>query len=183
MDDRDDNPAARKRLAKTIGELGSPDEWDSDDLASLIGRFPINITKSGAGPVVVTLNVAVLPPPQELSEYEKTSPGAAEHIFRAADEQRKHRHAIEAKLVDGDETRRSRGQLLSGGLSLIGLVGAIALGIVGNSWIAAILAIISIGGPLAAQRLTTMFPAVEGGELRQPSKKPSRGTSDVAEAP
>ncbi len=175
MADRVGEAAARRRHPKTVEAVGTAEGWGPDELASLIGQLPININSSGSGdrPIVVTINVAVLPPPQELSEYEKASPGAAEHIFRAADEQRRHRHTIEIRLVDGDETRRTRGQLLSGGLSLIGLVGSVALGIIGSSWIAAILAIISVGGPLAAQRLTTMFHTVEGtGANRSPENAP-----------
>lgn len=47
-----------------------------------------------------------IPPPEILDGYNKIVPGAAERILKMAEDQAKHRHSLEKKLV-GTETRNS----------------------------------------------------------------------------
>jgi len=130
-------------------------DWASDEVLSRVNMLPLNIRTSGNSPVVITVNVAVMPPAEELAKYENAVPGAGEHIIAAADQQRFHRQGIENKLVDGSERRRDRSQLISGGLSFTGLIAATVLGLLGNPWIAGMIAVVAVGGPLAAQQMAT----------------------------
>lgn len=45
-----------------------------------------------------------LPPPKHLAEYERILPGAAERIFRMAEDQATHRRSLEQAVVMGDVT-------------------------------------------------------------------------------
>lgn len=105
--------------------------------------------------------------------------------MKAADEQRHHRFAIEDLLVKGSERRRTAGQLLSAVLSMTGLIGAILLGLFGNGWVAGILAVVAVGGPLAAQTLAGRLGKADGADPRNPREpsRPDRNPGDKPERP
>jgi uncharacterized membrane protein len=91
-----------------------------------------------------------LPPPAVLSEYNEVFPGLADQIVKWTEEQRHHRMKLEIQVTTGAEQRMNRGQLIAAGVALIGLSLAALVGIVGNPWAAAVIAVVSIGGPTAA---------------------------------
>lgn len=126
----------------------------------------------------------MLPPVEDFRDYEAAAPGAAQYIMKAADEQRHHRFAIEDLLVKSSERRRTMGQLLSAALSLTGLVGAVVLGLFGNGWVAGILAVVAVGGPLAAQTLAGRLAKNEGADPHRSSETPrqDRNTGDKPQA-
>jgi len=133
-------------------------------LKQWLARHPellVYLAGAGAGversPVVITVNQAIVPPPDELLKYEGAYPGAIQRILDAADQQRRHWHGIESKLVAGSERRRDRGQLMSAGLTFLGLVAAAVLGVIGDPWIAGLIAVVYVVGPLAAQQWATMM--------------------------
>jgi uncharacterized membrane protein len=133
-------------------------DWSDGGLPDFVGRLPLRIHQAGnANDLSVQINVAMLPPVDDFRGYESAAPGTASYLMRAADQQRRHRFEIEAALVRGSELRRNRGQLLSAGLAALGLSGCIALGLYGNSWIAGLLAVVAVGGPLAAQTMAGMI--------------------------
>ena len=99
------------------------------------------------------INVALLPQADDLVQYEAAIPGAAGYIMKAADEERAHRHALERLVVEEAEKRRHFGLRTNFSLSSLGLIGAAVVGIWGHPWVGGILAVVAIGGPLAAQTL------------------------------
>lgn len=144
-------------------------DWRGGSVAGLFRVLPLTISQSGhTNDLSVQINVAMLPPAEDLSSYEKAIPGTAEYIMRAADEQRHHRLAIENQQVTRAERRRDVGQILSALLALVGLGGAIALGLFGNPWVAAVLATIAVGGPLAAQTLAGALARQQAADEQQP---------------
>lgn len=132
------------------------DGADGRIVEHVLERMPYNLSIGNNSKISVQLNVALLPPAEQFAKYEKTRPGTAEHIIAAADQQRLHRQKLESDLVAGSERRRDRGQIVGAGLSLVGLFGAIALGLFGDPWVAGLMVIASFGGPLAANRLAAL---------------------------
>jgi len=62
-----------------------------------------------------------LPSPEQLVKYDEVVPGAARRIMEAADEQRKHRIAIEKQVVSSQMKESNRGQIMGFIIALIGL--------------------------------------------------------------
>lgn len=181
---RDARPAKEERPRREAVEDVRIDrldvDWSDGGIPDFIGRLPLRIHQAGnANDLSVQINVAMLPPVEDFRGYEAAAPGAGQYIMRAADEQRQHRFAIETCLVQGSERRRNHGQILSAALSLTGLVGAVVLGLFGNGWVAGILAVVAVGGPLAAQTLAGLIAQAEGSNRRGgqvvPSKAPDPG--------
>lgn len=129
-------------------------------LEDLVERQPLNLSVGGSNNHVhFAVNVALLPPSEDMSRYEEVFPGATEYIMKAADGERSHRHSLERLLVQGGERRKALGLGMSFALSLTGLFGAIGVGVWGSPWVATILAVVAVGGPLAAQTLAlTLAP-------------------------
>jgi uncharacterized membrane protein len=149
-------------------------DWETDSNLDFSGALPLNIKTGHNSEVNVQYNVALLPPVDDFNSYEKAIPGTAEYIMKAADEQRRHRLAIESQQVARSERRRDIGQYISGLLAFVGLGGAIALGLFGNPWVAAILATIAVGGPLAAQTLAgALARQQEADKQRSPMTVPA----------
>ncbi len=58
-----------------------------------------------------------------MREYDDIIPGAAERILAMAEYQGKHRRELEAKVIDRDSVRASRGQVFAFIITLIIVVG------------------------------------------------------------
>jgi uncharacterized membrane protein len=113
-----------------------------------------------------------LPPPQILAEFEKVQPGLVSKMIGWTEEQGAHRKALENQKTTGDETRKNRGQWIAAGIAFFGLSLATIQGIWGNSYVASIIAIVSIGGPLAALLLAIgMGYTPKKPELPKPQKE------------
>ncbi|CAK0768525.1 hypothetical protein WCLP8_4240010 [uncultured Gammaproteobacteria bacterium] len=108
--------------------------------------------------IKVTMNIALMPQASELEKLEQIAPGIGKSVIDAFNDQRHHRMEIEMTSVLRDESRRDRGQIVGGLISLFGLGAATFLGVYGNPWVATVLAVVAMGGPLAAQQLAgTLF--------------------------
>lgn len=91
-----------------------------------------------------------LPPPEMLREYEEIIPGFGSRLLDSMDEQRRARLENERLPIVGAERRMDRSQIGSLLVVLVGLCLATFLGNGGHYWIAAIIALISVGGPAVA---------------------------------
>jgi uncharacterized membrane protein len=91
-----------------------------------------------------------LPPPTVMAEYNNAFPGLVEKIVSWTEEQRQHRMRLERMRTEGSEARFDRGQWIAGAVALGGLALASMVSIVGNPWVAAVIAIVAVGGPTAA---------------------------------
>jgi uncharacterized membrane protein len=107
-----------------------------------------------------------LPPPDILASYEKACPGLVEKLITWTEEQRKHRMEIERLVITGAEARMNKGQLLGVSVAIVGLCLATFVGIFGNPYVGAVIAIVAIGGPTAAIYLA------RGGTVSSPPQQP-----------
>lgn len=85
-----------------------------------------------------------------IAEYNSAFPGLVEKIVAWTEEQRQHRMKLERMRTEGSEARFNRGQWIAGTVALGGLVLASIVSVVGNPWVAAVIAIVAVGGPTAA---------------------------------
>ncbi len=70
-----------------------------------------------------------LPPPDLMDRYERILPGASERIFKMAEKEQEHQHALEKTLPE----IAKRGQLFGFMLGLSGIVGGVVLVAMGMS--------------------------------------------------
>ena len=63
-------------------------------------RKLIHISQGFQGPI---------PPPQILQQYEQIVPGAAERILKMAENQSKHRHTMEKKIINANISNEKKG--------------------------------------------------------------------------
>ncbi|WP_425506349.1 DUF2335 domain-containing protein [Stakelama sediminis] len=62
------------------------------------------------GTVLHKFHSGPLPAPEDLAHYDEISPGAADRIITMAEDNMKHRHAMESGLVKSEYGLRTRGQ-------------------------------------------------------------------------
>ncbi len=91
-----------------------------------------------------------LPPPALLQEYSLVMPGLPEKLVEWTEVQAAHRRELENQRAWGAERRMDRGQIGALCVSLVGLAVAGLVGIWGNPWVGAVIAVVSVGGPAAA---------------------------------
>lgn len=168
------------------GDVGAPDETTHEYLVEIsdlmkLSRGSLLAIDGHNNDINVVLNVALLPPAGDIRKYEKALPGSGDYIMKAADEQRVHRLALEGIIVKGIESRRSRALWTSFILSMAGLIGATAIGIFGNPWVAGLLALVSVGGPLAAQTMAQNLGRQDEGQ--GPAQPALHGSSNQVDRP
>lgn len=113
-------------------------------------------------------------PPEILAEYERVFPGLGERLLRWTERQQDHRIELEKMRARGSKKRKDRAQIGSLVVAAGGIVIAGVVGIVG-SWIAAsVIAIVAVGGPLAAVALASHFnkPQLPPPMIRKPNTQP-----------
>lgn len=81
----------------------------------------------------IETHVGPLPAPAVLAEYDRICPGAGERILRMAELEQVHRHEGEKVLHFSQPATFRRGQILAFFTCLMGIGGAIVLGLAGNS--------------------------------------------------
>jgi uncharacterized membrane protein len=91
-----------------------------------------------------------LPPPPILKEYESLRPGLVDKFVEWTEQQANHRRSLEAENARRTQDRFDRGQLIAASVAIGGLFISGAVGIFGNPWTSAIIAIVAVGGPTAA---------------------------------
>lgn len=141
-----------------------PGQLDLREALSEIFR-QIGISESDPRAQVVISEVTTLrayqgplPPPEMLEQYDRIYPGLKEHIVQAWQQQAEHRRGLERSTTTGSERRMDRAQ--SNGL-IVGLASLVLAAVVGvfGSWIvAAVIAIVGVGGPNAAAILARYLP-------------------------
>jgi uncharacterized membrane protein len=115
-----------------------------------------------------------IPPPSLLAEYNKAMPGLGDKIVGWTEQQRDHRQSMERERLRGSQNRQNRGQLIAALVAFWGLTLSAVVGIWGSPWVGGILAVVSVGGPVAAIVLANTFrpkanvPAVS----KNPEQKP-----------
>lgn len=133
-------PAALQRLQ----DLGF-DTSDPERLRALVGVVSMSVHH---GPI---------PPADMLEAYENAAPGTAAKIIEWADEQMGHRHQLEEQQTRGDEKRMDRAQRYTLTLAIVGLIIAGVTSVWGNAWVAAVIAIVAVGGPNTATVLSRLI--------------------------
>ena len=88
--------------------------------------------------------------PNSLAQHDAVFPGLSREIIDAWHEQRRHRMRLEANATEGSGDRIDRSQRNSMIVAVVGLLVAGAAGIWGGWGAAAVIALISVGGPNAA---------------------------------
>jgi len=71
--------------------------------------------------------VDILPPPDEIERYEKLYPGVTKVILDTYVKQVEHRISIERTVIEGDNKRASRGQVMAFILGFIAIGGGVIL--------------------------------------------------------
>ncbi|HEX9646612.1 MAG TPA: DUF2335 domain-containing protein [Alphaproteobacteria bacterium] len=97
-----------------------------------------------------------IPPPGMLKQYDAVIPGLADRMVGGWDDERRHRHSLEDRAFEGDESRMNRAQYHALTLGLLGIVAAGVIAILDGWEAAAVVAIVAIGGPTAATALSRL---------------------------
>jgi uncharacterized membrane protein len=71
--------------------------------------------------------MAPLPPPESLAAYEQVMPGAADRVFKMAEQQAIHRQGLERTKLERDGRAQTRGQYLTAALAAVLFAGSIWL--------------------------------------------------------
>ena len=97
------------RLSEALAQIFSSGSSDPKTIARELVSLSVE-SRSYRGP---------LPRPEDLAEYEKTVPGAAERIIAMAERQAEHRQALERVVVEGGARNAHQGLWLGFIISLV----------------------------------------------------------------
>jgi hypothetical protein len=92
----------------------------------------------------------ILPPPDEMERFEALHPGITKIILDTYVAQVNHRMALETTVIEGDNKRATRGQIISGVLGLVCIVSGGILTYLGKDVVGLSLIFGSIGTLLTA---------------------------------
>ena len=87
-----------------------------------------------------------LPPPGMYREYEEVLPGSANRLMELTEDQQKHRHKWESDALDASISDSRRGQWFGFFLSILAIMAAVILALMGRSMVGALLALVSVSG-------------------------------------
>lgn len=103
-----------------------------EEKAQIVDRLPSNIRNQL---VIRSMHfVGPLPPPEQLGEYEKVLPGAADRIIKMAEDQATHRQKIESLVVKSNSRDSLLGIICAFILGLTVIGGGIYLALQGHSY-------------------------------------------------
>ncbi|MCL2758800.1 MAG: DUF2335 domain-containing protein [Treponema sp.] len=112
------------------------------------------ITQLPSGELVASANleyrVDILPPPDELERYEKIHPGIAKIIMDSYISQVNHRMTLEKTIIEGDNKRANKGQIISAAIAFLCIIAGSVLTYLGKSVVGLSLIVGSIGTLLTA---------------------------------
>lgn len=94
-----------------------------------------------------------LPPPELLEHYNRTIPGLGNRLIDNWDSQICHRQSLEAQMTEKAQARMDRSQRNALIVAVSGMILSAFVGIWGHWFAAAVLAVVSVGGPSAAMLL------------------------------
>ncbi|MCL2805139.1 MAG: DUF2335 domain-containing protein [Treponema sp.] len=98
----------------------------------------------------IEYRVDILPPPDELERYEKMNSGTAKAIMDSYIAQVNHRMSLEAAVIQADNRRANRGQIISAFLAFLCIISGGILTYLGKDAVGLSLIIGSIGTLLTA---------------------------------
>ena len=79
-------------------------------------------------------------------EYEEVLPGSANRLMELTEDQQKHRHKWESDALDASISDSRRGQWFGFFLSILAIMAAVILALMGRSMVGALLALVSVSG-------------------------------------
>ena len=100
-----------------------------------------------------SIRSGILPPADELRDYEDAIPGTGEKIIRWADEAQRERSELRRQDFDHSQKRMNLSQRNAFIIAMSGLMLSSAVGIWGNMFVAMAIAVVAVGGPSCASIL------------------------------
>lgn len=91
------------------------------------------LVRKDKGRIIATMRAGILPPPEELEQYERLYPGTARILMETYEKQVNHRIDIETKVIESGIKNSRRGQIMAFILGLIAITGGIVLIALGKS--------------------------------------------------
>ncbi len=110
----------------------------------------IVLNNSYSGPMM-------LPPAFVLEEYKRELPEIVPKLVEWTGRQITHRHNLEEKVSDASERRKDRSQLGAAAVAIVGIVCETVVAVSGATVAAIVIAIVAVGGPVAAYTLANRF--------------------------
>lgn len=118
---------------------------------------PIDIqARYGRSIVALRSDGARLSNDETLRAYSDIDPDLRVELIKELVLQGTHRRELESMVVKGLEQRQNRGQLIACIVAVVGLGLSALVGIRGNTFVASVLAVVSVGGSTAASVLARM---------------------------
>lgn len=137
----EENPSNRTELVEAVKAILVEAGIDPEEPQAQTILAEVQTAHTYRGPI---------PDPASLAQYDEAVPGLAREIIDAWHEQRRHRIGLEAEGARSSDQRIDRSQRNSMIVSVVGLVVAGVAGIWGTWEAAALIALVSVGGPNAA---------------------------------
>ena len=122
----------------------------------------IDTPEKAARVIALTASISrsPFPSPDMLKAYDDYRQGTGAEVMEWIKDQTKHRQKLEIKRTEGSERRLDRAQNYALIVALFGLVVAGAISY-WNGWAAAVVAIVSVGGPGAATVLARVLDRLD----------------------
>lgn len=114
----------------------------------ILRAVEIVLSKFYSGPLM-------LPPAFVLEEYKREFPDIVPKMMEWTDRQVAHRHSIESLIVHSTERRKDRAQIGAAAVALLGMAFATMTGVYGSALAACVIAVVAVGGPVAAYTLAS----------------------------
>jgi Cu/Ag efflux pump CusA len=102
-----------------------------------------------------------------LHAYDEYKPGMGMEVVEWLKDQTRHRQGLERNRTDGSERRLNRSQIFAFVIAMVGLVIA-AIASYWSTFVAAVIAIVAVGGPSAASILARLIDPRTGRLPTQP---------------
>jgi uncharacterized membrane protein len=145
--------------AESAPALPTPDE---------VERIPDPVVRTKVGYMVERFEMFRSPllPPEVLARYGNVVPNLPEKFVQWTEDESVHRRTMEKAAFEEVRTIRSRAQASGVAIAALGLVvsGLVAVfgDSAGSSFVATVIAIVSVGGPFAARLLASKIGRGEG---------------------
>lgn len=140
---------APEAISDTVLEELADTDLDKDTQRVVATRIEQRLTQ-----------IAPIPPPSMLAEYDRYFPGLGRELIEAWKGQQQHRQALERETTAGSEKRSNRAQHYALVVAIAAIIGGVILGLYGSAWAAgAAVAIViaGVGGPAAAAIFARSF--------------------------
>jgi uncharacterized membrane protein len=128
------------------------------------GLEPALMVEAAIEETYMTAHRGPLPSPEDMREYEQVLPGLAERIVARAENEQKHRHAMNERILEAEKGLKNRGQFFAFAalLAMLGVVVYIvymgaptAAAALGSAIIASVVAAFVLGNRKSEEPTTT----------------------------